>query len=73
MEISEAFSHLTYDIVCSVREVDVGKFAPAVVATAKAWPSRPRTLHIRPHAFDTAAEALAAARTQAITWVEHYG
>ena len=67
------FEHREYDLVCSLTALDGGKYAPAVVATPKAWPRRPRSLAIRPATFDTEDEALAAARAQATAWVDNYG
>jgi hypothetical protein len=67
------FEHRDYDLACSVSVLDGGKYAPVVVATAKAWPRRARSLAIRPATFDTEDEALAAARAQATAWVDNYG
>ena len=67
------FEHREYDLACSVTVLDGGKYAPAVVATAKAWPRRARCLAMGPATFDTEDEALAAARAQATAWVDNYG
>ena len=73
MQKTESFTHLKYELLCTVMQVNGGRFAPNVVATAKTWPHRPRTLHIQPYAFDTEVEAFAAGRIQGISWVTVFG
>jgi hypothetical protein len=69
----QLFQVNAYDLECSARGVDVGKFAPVLVAKRQAWPSRPRLIHVARGSHDDAESAIRAAHSRGIEWVAHFG
>ena len=63
----------SYDLVCSARPTDGGRFEPALTVLKHVWPSRPRTIAVRRGAYLTPETAIEAARVQGIAWVGDFG
>jgi hypothetical protein len=73
MEQPVIFRHDQYELMCSAKPLDGGRFAPTLVITKHVWPTRPREIAIERGGFATAQEAIDAARVRGIEWVLHYG
>jgi len=73
MDASRTFRHRNYDLVCSARAVDNGRFAPGLVVCRQVWPTRPRLIAVPRGDHHSAETAIDAAFAQGVEWVEHYG
>lgn len=65
--------HKGYDLHCSARAVDGGKFVPVLVVAKVAWPSHSKVIALAPGTFSNEEAATDAAHAQGIEWVTHYG
>jgi hypothetical protein len=70
---STVIRHKDYDLHCSARQVDSGKYAPVLVVSRLAWPSRPRSIAVERGDHASPETAIEAARLQGVEWVAHYG
>ena len=73
MDASKTFRHQDYELLCSARAVDSGKFASALVITKQVWPTRPREIAMLRGNHATQQLAIDAAYAQGVEWVLHYG
>ena len=73
MEMTRIFRHQDYELVCSAKAVDAGKFAPSLVVSKQVWPTRPRVIAVKRGDHSTEDTAIDAAHAQGIEWVQNYG
>lgn len=73
MGVTKIFKHKDYELVCSAKALDNGWFAPNLVISKQAWPSRPRTIATRGEEGMTEEAAIQSAYEQGIDWVANYG
>lgn len=73
MATTKTIRHQDYDLLCGTRPLASGRFAPTLVISKQAWPSRPRTIAMRSDDCETEDEALESAHAQGIEWVRNYG
>ena len=73
MTVTKIIKHQDYELQCSAKALDSGKFAPVLVDARQAWPSRPRTLAARGDDFPTEESAIESAHTQGVEWGQNYG
>lgn len=73
MTAMKVIRHKDYDLHCSARVVDSGKFAPVLMVSKQVWPSRPRTIEVPRGDHANEETAIAAAHAQGIEWVLNYG
>ncbi len=73
MIATQIFRVKDYDLACSAKVSDSGKFEPALIISKNGWPSRPRTIDVRRGGYLTAEDAIESARVQGIEWVANYG
>ena len=73
MATTQTFRHKAYELVCSANQLDSGKFAPTLIVSKQAWPSRPRTIAVRGDECPTEDSAINSAYVQGIEWVQNYG
>ncbi len=73
MEETKIFRHEQYELMCTAKAVDGGKFAPGLVVVKQVWPTRPREIAVERGDFSSAEAAIGAAHTQGLTWIQHYG
>ena len=69
----QTFRIKDYELTCSARATDNGRFEPALVVSKHIWPSRPRTIAVRRGAHPTAEVAIESARAQGVEWVTNFG
>ena len=69
----QVFQSATYDLECSARGLDGGKYAPVLVAKKQAWPSRPRLIDVARGDHDDETSAINAAHSKGIEWVNYFG
>jgi hypothetical protein len=62
-----------YELMCSAKVVEGGKFEPMLVISRNAWPSRPRTIAVRRGDFSTEAVAIESAHAQGLEWIANFG
>ena len=73
MPASKIYRHHDYELHCSAKAVDGGKFAPILVLSKQAWPRRPREIAMRRGDFPTEEVAIEAAYAQGLEWIGNYG
>jgi hypothetical protein len=73
MVATRIFRHQDYELLCSAKAVDSGKFAPALVVSKQVWPTRPREIAVRRGDYMTEETAIDAAYAQGIEWILNYG
>lgn len=62
-----------YDLECSARILDRGKYAPVLVAKKQVWPSRARVIDVARGDHHDEASAIRAAHSRGIEWVNYFG
>ncbi len=70
---TQTFRLKDYELTCSARACDNGRFEPALVISKNIWPSRPRTIAVRRGAHPSAEVAIESAHAQGVEWVTNYG
>jgi hypothetical protein len=73
MDATRTFRHQDYELLCSAKALDTGKFAPAVIVSRQVWPTRPRVIAVQRGDYLTEETAIDAARTQGVEWIRNYG
>ena len=73
MDTTKTFMHKDYELLCGAKAVDDGRFAPTLVLSKQAWPTRPRTIAVQRGDYSSAERAIDAAHAQGIEWVMNYG
>lgn len=73
MEETKIFRFKQYELLCTAKAVDGGKFAPALVVVKQVWPTRPRAIAVDRGDFISAEDAIGAAHNQGLVWIQHYG
>ena len=73
MIATQTFRVANYELTCSARPTDNGRFEPELVISKQTWPSRPRTIDVRRGAHVTAEVAIEAARAQGVEWIANFG
>ena len=73
MDETRIFRHQNYDLLCTAKAVDSGRFAPQLVVSKQVWPTRPREIAVQRGNHVSAETAIDAARTQGIEWIRDYG
>lgn len=73
METTTVFRHNEYELMCSAKALDGGTFTPALVIVKQVWPTRPREIAMERGDFPTAQDAIAAAHSQGLEWIQNYG
>ena len=62
-----------YELICSAKPVDGGKFAPSLVVSKQLWPRRPRVIDVPRGNYLSAEVAIDAAESQGVEWVQNFG
>ncbi len=73
METIRIFKWQNYELHCSARLVDAGRFAPAVVVSKQVWPSRPREIAVPRGQHTSEDTAIDAAYSSGLEWIRNYG
>jgi hypothetical protein len=73
MGASQTFRHQDYELICSAKAVDSGRFAPMLTVSKQVWPTRPREIAVQRGEYTTEQTAIDAAYAQGIEWIAHYG
>lgn len=62
-----------YELTCSAKAVDGGKFAPTLVLCKQSWPRRPRVIDVPRGEYVSEEDAIDAAQSRGLKWIQHYG
>lgn len=73
MGTTKIFRHRDYELQCSAKAADNGKFAPGLVVCKQVWPTRPREIAVPRGDFATEDSAIDAAYAQGVEWITNYG
>ena len=73
MGATQTFRHQDYELVCSAKPVDSGRFAPVLIVSKQVWPTRPREIAVQRGEHTTEQMAIEAAYAQGIEWITNYG
>jgi hypothetical protein len=73
MEAHKIFRHQDYELQCSAKRVDNGRFAPVLTVSKQVWPTRPREIAVERGNHLTEQTAIDAAYAQGIEWITNYG
>lgn len=73
MDSTKIFRHQNYELLCSAKALDGGRFAPVLVVSKQVWPTRPREIAVDRGEYMTEAAAIDAAYTQGVEWILNYG
>ena len=73
MGTTRSFQHDNYELLCSARALDSGKFVPILVVSKERWPRRPRTISVQSNRCLTEEDAISSAYAQGVAWVLNYG
>lgn len=67
------FQHQNYELHCSAKQLDSGRFQPHVIVCKQVWQSRPRDIALERASYPTEHEAIEAAKAGGLLWIENYG
>lgn len=73
MNVTKTLRHQQYELSCSAKPINGGKFAPVLVITKQVWPTRPREIAMNREHFATEEQAIEAAQAQGLEWITNYG
>ena len=73
MDATRTFRHQHYDLHCSAKMIDGGRFTASLIACKDVWPTRPRVIAMPRGDYLTEETAIDAAHTPGIEWVLNYG
>jgi len=73
MGATQTFRHQDYELVCSAKPIDSGRFAPVLIVSKQVWPTRPREIAVQRGEHTTEQMAIEAAYAQGIEWITNYG
>lgn len=69
----KTFSHQDYELVCSARAVEGGRFAAALTISKQVWPSRSREIAVEKALYESEDAAIDAAHLCGLAWIRDYG
>ena len=67
------YQHQDYELSCSAKALDGGRFEPVLVIVKKVWPTRSRQIAVERGEFTRASDAIEAAHAQGLAWISNYG
>jgi hypothetical protein len=73
MAAIKTFRHQDYELQCSAKAVDSGKFVPTLIVLKQVWPTRPRVIAMQRADYESEETAIDAAYTQGVEWVQNFG
>lgn len=73
MDTTRVFKCQNYELLCTARPVDAGRFAPSLVVSKQVWPSRPREIAVPRGLHLSEDTAIDAAYSQGLQWIRDYG
>lgn len=73
MNPTRIFRHQDYELQCSAKAIDSGKFVPALTVSKQVWPTRPREIAVHRGDYATEDAAIDAAFKQGVEWIANYG
>lgn len=73
MAATKTFRHQDYELICSAKPIDSGKFVPTLIVSKQVWPTRPRVIAMEKADYLNEETAIAAAYSQGIEWVQNFG
>jgi hypothetical protein len=73
MDATRTFRHQDYELLCSAKVIDSGRYTAALVVCKQVWPTRPRVIAMRRGDYLTQELAIDAARVQGVQWILNYG
>lgn len=73
MDVTRTYKHQNYELQCTARPMDGGRFAPSLIVAKQVWPTRPREIAVQRGEHLTADTAIDAAHSQGIAWIHEYG
>jgi len=73
MTATKTFRHQDYELICSAKVIDSGKFVPTLIVSKQVWPTRPRVIAVQKADYESEEVAIDAAYSQGIEWVQNFG
>ena len=73
MAASKTIRHQDYDLLCSAKVAESGRFTPELVVSKVTWPTRPRVIAVARGPYASEEAAIDAAFAQGVIWVQHHG
>ncbi len=73
MDTTRVFKWENWELLCSAKAVDAGRFAPSVVISKLVWPTRQREIAVPRGQHTTSDTAIDAAYSSGMEWIRNYG
>ena len=73
MDETRTFRHKNYELLCSAKPLDAGRYAPHLVVAKQVWPTRPREIAVQRGNHLSVETAIDAAHSQGVEWIRDYG
>ena len=73
MDTTRVFKWQNYELLCSAKPVDAGRFAPNLIVSKQVWPTRPREIAVPRGQYTTEDTAIEAAYSSRLEWIRNYG
>jgi hypothetical protein len=73
MDTTRVFKWQDWELLCSAKPVDAGRFTPSLMVSKLVWPTRQREIAV-PRGQHTSLEtAIDAAYSSGLEWIRNYG
>jgi hypothetical protein len=69
---TNTFHHAKFQLVCGARPLQRGRFAPTLVISRQAWPTRPRSIDMSPASYPSEHTAIGAAYAHGLSWIDSF-
>lgn len=73
METTRVFKWENWELLCSAKAIDAGRYAPSVTISKLVWPTRQREIAVPRGQYTTQETAIDAAYTSGMEWIRNYG
>ena len=73
MDTTRVFKWENWELLCSAKAVDAGRFAPSLIISKLVWPTRPREIAVPRGQYTSQETAIDAAYSSGLEWIRNYG
>ena len=73
MDMTRVFKWENWELLCSAKPVEAGRFAPSLIVSKQVWPNRPREIAVPRGQHTTQETAIDAAYSSGLEWIRNYG
>ncbi len=73
MDMTRVFKWENWELLCSAKPAEAGRFVPSLTISKQVWPSRPREIAVPRGQHTSSDTAIDAAYSSGVEWIRNYG